>query len=521
MVREKGTYSFVMESTTFVEIDEDEYRREVLLLSSKEQESTQQQHIAEEAQYLGLKLTEVEIAASLSASIASGMVDLSSPILSSSSSTDRNSVYERIPTANSPPLDQLATSRSGYIISSNPARCGSIRSTASLSTRPTFYSSSGGKLAQETDMIALQRPSGHKTSLLSVIHSGDRRDGERRRSSFRAAIGKINFRKRRPPSTLLLPPAAQITDTKAEDDEELHVKSKPNFARRSTSAENEDEILKLEVPVFDNDALLRSLANADLKRMRKSHTSERSRHITFQNNHVSELRRLQQIQIEEKLAHNQQVEIQKQEKNDADALRMEERQLAVEMDQVRDFERAKANSRTRIKYMERYLNASSPPGSRSPSLSGSDLTSPSRNLTDQHKAQLAQEYHDYDSMAQLHACKIKVLRDRQELRLQEAMARMDRELEAMIDRHSIEITNLQKEHRQEEATAIAELNAKKTKLRHRWVLEEAVLRKKLENQDGKPYGPLPPLSCSSDLQAEIRDSAICVSDADGKAESTR
>jgi hypothetical protein len=196
---------------------------------------------------------------------------------------------------------------------------------------------------------------------------------------------------------------------------------------------------------------------------------------------------------------------------------MEERQLVVEMEQVREFERAKANSRTRIKYMEGYLSNSSPPDSRSPSLSGSDLTPPSRSFTQQHKAQLAQEYHAYESMSQLHAAKIKVLRDRQEIRLQEAIARMDRELDCMTKKHATELIELQREHQQEEATILQALNAKKTKLRQKWVLEEAILRKKLEIQDGKPYGPLPPLSFS-DSQSETRDSAICVSDPDGETE---
>ncbi|KAL4873576.1 hypothetical protein BDV12DRAFT_80887 [Aspergillus spectabilis] len=516
VVKDKGTCNCTMEPTKSIGVDEDQYRREVLLVASEEQESAQQQQLAEEATQLGLKIPDVEIVASLAVSIASGMADLSSPILSSSSSTDRNSLCEPTRTHHSPPLDQLASSSlSDYTISSNPARCGSARSNASLSTRPTSYSSSEGKLAQGTDGFAL-RPPGPRSSLLSVISSGDKKEKEKRRSSIKAAIGKINFRKRRPPSTVLLPPAAQIIVTKADGGvEKLCVESKPIDARRSISAEDEKEVLKLEIPVFDDEALLRSLANTDLKIMRETQTSERNRHISFQNNHISELRRFQQMKLDEELARNRRVEDQKREKNEADALRMEERQLAVEMDQVRDFERAKANSRTRIKYMEGYLSSSSPPGSRSPSLSGSDLTTPSRNFTHQQKAQLAQEYHDYDSMAQLHTSKIKVLRDRQELRLQEAIDRMDRELEAMIDKHTVGISNLQKEHQQEEATVLEDLKAKKKKLHYRWVLQEAILRKKLENEDGKPYGPLPPLSFS-DSQAETRDSAICVSEPDGE-----
>lgn len=193
---------------------------------------------------------------------------------------------------------------------------------------------------------------------------------------------------------------------------------------------------------------------------------------------------------------------------------MEERQLTVEMEQMREFERAKVNSRTRIKYMEGFFNNSSPPPSP---VSGSKAdVVPSRKFTAQHKAQLAQEYHDHNTMDQLHQAKIKVLRDRQELRLQEAIARMERELDDMIDKHALEFAQMQQKHQQEEADILQAFDAKKSKLRHRWALEEAILRKKLEVQHGQPYGPLPPLSFS-DSHYETRDSAICVTDQTGAA----
>ncbi|KAL2867027.1 uncharacterized protein BJX67DRAFT_381350 [Aspergillus lucknowensis] len=505
-----------METTKVVGVDEDQYRREVLLLGSEEQECMRAKQLAEDAQQLGLKIPDVEIVASLAASIASGIVDLSPPILSSSSSTDRNSACEATQAHGSPPLDQLASSLSEYTISSGPARAGSTRSVASLSTRPTSYSSSEGKLAQGTDVAI--RPSRNRGSLLSVISGSDRKEREGRRSSIKSAIGKIHFRKRRMPSTVLLPPAAQLSITKGEGDvEKVYVESVPNDTRQSISPEGEAEVLKLEVPVFDNEALLRSLANAELKEMREAQTMERNRHISFQNRLIGQLRRVRKAELEEQLARNRQREDEKREKNIADASRMEERQLAVEMEQVREFERAKTNSRTRIKYMEGYLNSSSPSDSRSPSASGSDLATPSRSFTQQQKAQLAHEYHYYESMDQLHESKIKVLRDRQEIRLQDAISRMEQDLEALIDKHTVESSDLQKQHQREEAALLEALNAQKTKLRHRWVLEEAILRKRLEDEHKIPYGPLPPLSFS-ESQSESRDSAICVTDHDQRPE---
>lgn len=199
--------------------------------------------------------------------------------------------------------------------------------------------------------------------------------------------------------------------------------------------------------------------------------------------------------------------------------RLEERQLAVEMEQQREFERAKRNSRTRIKYMEGYIsNSGSPtPTPRSQSVSSSEGSHPTRKPTSQHKAQLAQEYHDHDSMDQLHEAKIKVLRERQEARLMETVEKMETELENLIDKHADALAELQEEHTREEAALMQAFDGKKVKLRHRWTLEEAILRKKLETKHGRPFGPLPPLAfgdSQSQSHAETRDSAISVTDQD-------
>ncbi|KAB8070759.1 hypothetical protein BDV29DRAFT_29075 [Aspergillus leporis] len=495
----------MMEPSKPVGFDETNYRNDVLLLQSEDEERSQEQALVEEARQLGLKAPEIEIIASLAASIASGMVDLSSPILSSGSSTDRNSACEVTP-SNETPLDQIASSLSELTMSSGPVKCGSTRSIASLSTRPTSYSSSEGKLSHGMDGFALRSP-GHRNSLLSVASSEKK---ERRKSTLKSAIGKIHFRKKRTPSAVLLPPAAQITITKGEGGvDKYYVESKLHEPRRSDSADEGGPVLKLEIPVFDSESLRRSLENADLRQMRESHQMERNRHVTFQDVFMSQLRRTQQSVVADTLAANKRLEEEKREKNITDAARMEERQLSVEMDQVREFERAKLNSRTRIKYMEGYFNNTSPPSSPG-SASGSDQTPP-RKFTSQQKARLAQEYHDHDSMDRLHEAKIKVLRDRQELKLQEVTARMEKELDDMIDKHALEFANLQRDHQLEEASVLQIFDSRKTRLRHRWNLEEAILRKKLEMQHGQPYGPLPPLSFS-DSRYETRDSAISVSE---------
>ena len=188
------------------------------------------------------------------------------------------------------------------------------------------------------------------------------------------------------------------------------------------------------------------------------------------------------------------------------------------MEQQREFERAKMNSRTRIKHMEGYFRNASPPPSpvttgqrRSDSFSGSESATPARRFTQQQKEQLEQQYHAHESMDALHEARIKVLRDRQEVKLQEAIARMERELKELCEKHAKDITVIQAEHRREETSVIQALYNKKTELRHRWHLEEAILRRQLELRNGVVYGPLPPISFTH-MDLETRDSAICVSE---------
>lgn len=155
--------------------------------------------------------------------------------------------------------------------------------------------------------------------------------------------------------------------------------------------------------------------------------------------------------------------------------------------------------------MEGYFRNASPPPPCSPtapatesseSIPSSDMTTPSpaRRFTRQHMEQLEQQYHDHETMDALHDARLKVLRERQELKLQEAIARMEQELEKMGQQHIQDISNLQDEQQREVASFLQALDAKKTALRHRWHLEEAILRCQLETQHGRLYGPLPPLT---------------------------
>ena len=181
-----------MDSNTSI-LDDAQYRRDVLLLASEDAELARARRLADEAHQLGLKIPEIEVAASLTASLASGMVDLSlssaSPILSSGSSTCDGSsgttpassgaippptsvpasapdgpaapaptVPTSPPNEGVSPLDQVTSSLSELTVSSRAAKSGSIRSMASMSTRPTSFCSSDGKWVYGHGFVYDQSP---------------------------------------------------------------------------------------------------------------------------------------------------------------------------------------------------------------------------------------------------------------------------------------------------------------------------------------------------------------------------
>ncbi|KAJ5780413.1 hypothetical protein N7457_005573 [Penicillium paradoxum] len=504
-----------MESSTGPVFDEAHYRRDVLDLPTPESEEARAQQLADEARELGLKVPEIEATAPLAASIASGMVDLSSPVLSSGSSTDRNSTCGSVTPSHEPSspapsaLDQVVSSLSDVTLASDRMKPGSTRSLASLSTRPTSFCSSEGKSGITGLGYSLEPfdPNSHRHSMLSVA-SADKK--EKRRSSLKSAIGRINFRKKRTSSALVLPPAARITVSTGENGVDhvfLERDAESNDAAHEHVPANpiiEVPLPKLEIPLFSKEALQRTLDDPELSEMQERHRMERDRHLAFQDAALSILRRRHLTAVSEKQSDNQQHEDEKRDKNIEAISLIEERQLAVEIEQQREFDRAKMNSRTRIKHMEGYLRNASPPPSpiatptrterTSESFSEPDLTPPPRVLTRQHMEQLEQQYHSHETMDQLHNARIKVLRDRQELKLQEATARMERELDDMCNKNTQDLATLQAEHQREEISLMQALDTKKTTLRQRWHLEEAVLRRHLEMRHGQSYGPLPLVS---------------------------
>lgn len=297
-------------------LDETQYRQEVLGLSA-ESEEAQAQQLAVEAQQLGLNISEVEATAPLAASIA-GNVDLASPVLSSGSS-DRNSAGGSVtpshePTSPSAPtLDPIVAGMSQVTLASRRLQPGSTRSLASMSTRPTSFCSSEGRVAlagygYNNDMLDAKSK---RHSMLSVA-SADKK--EKRRSSFRSAIGRIHFRKKRPSSTLL-PSDATVSRTGQEPDRVYWESPLERQVPEDAIAEDGGGPLpRLQIPLYSKESLQRSLDDPELSKMSERHRLERDRHVAFQDAALGILRRRHETAVTERQSDNQQQQEQKREK---------------------------------------------------------------------------------------------------------------------------------------------------------------------------------------------------------------
>jgi hypothetical protein len=176
------------------------------------------------------------------------------------------------------------------------------------------------------------------------------------------------------------------------------------------------------------------------------------------------------------------------------AARLEEAHLAAELAQMQEFDREKQACATQIRHMEGYCTTQSP--SPTP-LSEDDIRNfiqIRRALTQRQKDFLEQRYHDRETMDILHEAKIKVLRDRQELLLQAAVARKEAVHAQLIVRNSQVYKVLEMRCNFEYDAAIQTFRVKKERLKRRWALEGAITMKKLEGETGLEYAPLPELS---------------------------
>ncbi|KAI0487458.1 hypothetical protein F4859DRAFT_256880 [Xylaria cf. heliscus] len=179
------------------------------------------------------------------------------------------------------------------------------------------------------------------------------------------------------------------------------------------------------------------------------------------------------------------------ERHDKTSANFEDRQVASEMELRCTLEQSEKHVRVRLKYMEAYCDGL-----------GHNPNSgmPSRVITERDLRELGQQYTLEKNMKQLHQAKINVLRDRQAKALEQLLERQESEVERLREKNANEVEHLELGFADEEDSLATTFSARQSMLETRWKLEVEIMRKELENERGKRYGPLPPLEWPRDKE---------------------
>lgn len=163
---------------------------------------------------------------------------------------------------------------------------------------------------------------------------------------------------------------------------------------------------------------------------------------------------------------------------------------------MKEHEAEKRSIQVRLKHMEAYCRTPSPPASPLQlafhrGSVDSTITIPERHVTQQHYESLAQAYHIRDSMDDLHASRINVLRGKQKRALQNFMLKKEREIEDLEKEQLKELDAIDQDYGKQEAEIRQEFEIKRTKLEARWKLQALIEKTRMERSTGFKYECLP------------------------------
>lgn len=179
------------------------------------------------------------------------------------------------------------------------------------------------------------------------------------------------------------------------------------------------------------------------------------------------------------------------ERHDKTSANLEDRQVAAEMEFRCTLEQSEKHVRVRLKHMEAYCDGL-----------GHSLNSemPSRVITEKDLRELGQQYNLEKNMKQLHQARINVLRDRQAKALEQLLERQESEVERLREKNAKEVEHLESGFGDEEDSLVTTFSARQSMLETRWNLEMEIMRKELENEQGKRYNLLPALEWPQDME---------------------
>lgn len=243
---------------------------------------------------LGLKIPDVELAASSAASINSaslGSTVLSNHVTSSLRASMASSSLSDAERSGSTSVDQLASSFSNTTISDH------VPSTYSWSPRPMSISSFDDR---SPSVRVKDRP--------QIAASPT----ERKRHSLLGAIGK-SLRKRRPASMMTLSSNPRVHAQNPQGGIDKYTVETKSEAAHLPQQSEVDKTVATEVPVYDDAAMQRSLNNPELIRLLEKHKAERDRLIALREDLLELSKTRHREVISERKIRNERIERQREE----------------------------------------------------------------------------------------------------------------------------------------------------------------------------------------------------------------
>ena len=230
-----------------------------------------------------------------------------------------------------------------------------------------------------------------------------------------------------------------------------------------------------------------------LQRLHVHQLEEQGRFLRFEEeqNRLIQLKKMESRRtiIDRSAAHLQSLEVRHAEIM-AD---LEHRHLTAEIDLTRTLDAERKACDTRLRHMDAYCHG------RSSVHGGGSL--PRRTVTEDDYRKLVQQYHTRDSMQNLHAARINVLREKQAKQLERIQAKHDAELAASRDDTTAQLQTHDLAFQREELELQQDFWDRRRRMVNRWTLAEAIERSQLEADTGEMFAALPAIAWLDDVRA--------------------
>ncbi|PGH33203.1 hypothetical protein GX50_03964 [[Emmonsia] crescens] len=485
-----------IERSNFHSVDERQYHEVVLQIPPSQTEEDVEKELISIAQEIGLETSnaihpqfDISRFGDRFPNPPSSRFDFDiSPLTSASSRYANNN------TASSPPT-----------ISSSNEIANSMYSSTSISTRPTSH---GSGVEPYNPPVPPRPRHSHRSSLSSSTNWPGSRERRVRFSNFKLSFGKFpNFRRRSAVAVQSrTSPVCSETRSITPGPDNLQCQGSQSKLGNLTQLLDNNPSIN-DSNDNDNGAITQSFDCPQLQELRSAQEAQRDRHLACKEETFESLYLRHEESKSLKRREHEKIERDIDDQNLQEANRLEELQLNAELDLVEELRRERQTLEMRIRHMEGYLNTTL---QHSESwLLDNDIEDPSliqqrhRQVTQKNRDHLREKHRERERMDTLHMSKIKVLRDTQERKYLETISKQEKRASKVADANENAFQNLVSRCDDETAAANMWFLNREQHLRARWMLEEAIIRKRLEIDTCTSYVPLPVISFSEDYENNI------------------